>query len=116
MSKNVFLRLQHVYRILANLDMLKPLLLSAILLTAPIATADITAPASITYAQVMIHTADGGTYVVTGNLGEGSFVYKAAPGGNFVACMVVNEAIGLPPATNDIIFKDGFDADLCFTE
>lgn len=82
-------------------------------MSAPTVLAD---PTPRTYGQVLIHTADGGTYVVTGDLGE--FVYKALPGGNFTGCMIVNGAVGLPPATNDLIFKDNFETtiDICYPE
>ena len=67
--------------------------------------------AAASYGQIAIHTADGGYYVVTGDLG--GFVYKQV-NGDYVLCVTVNNAIGLPPANNDTIFRDGFDAQLCF--
>ena len=70
-------------------------------------------PPARVYAQILIHTADGATYVVTGDLG--SLFYKSV-GNDFVACLTVNGAIGLPPATNDTIFKDSFESVLCYQE
>jgi hypothetical protein len=91
---------------------MRSFLLSVALLLAPTSFADTTTPV---YGQVMIHTADGGTYVVTGDMTN--FVYKTTSAGNsFVGCMMIDGAIGLPPATNDRIFRDGFDADLCYQE
>lgn len=65
--------------------------------------------AAASYGQIAVHTADGGYYVITGDLG--GFVYKQI-NGDFVLCVSVNNAIGLPPS--DTIFRDGFDAQLCF--
>lgn len=67
------------------------------------------------YGQALIHTADGGTYIVTTD--DASFVYKVAPSGVNVICVTFNNAIGLPQATNDTIFKSGFEyISLCFKE
>jgi hypothetical protein len=66
-----------------------------------------------TYGQVLIHTADGATYIVTTD--DASFVYKQTPSGVFAICMTMNNAVGLPPATNDIVFRSGFEQpSLCF--
>lgn len=92
--------------------MIKSLLLAAIMIPTEL-SADTTS--STTYAQVKIATADGATYVVTGTFG--SFIFKELSSGNFAYCMSMTGAIGLPPATNDTIFKDGFETiDICFQE
>ena len=65
------------------------------------------------YGQALIHTADGATYIVTTD--DASFVYGMTPSGVFAICVTFNNAVGLPPATNDIIFRSGFEpVALCF--
>ena len=65
------------------------------------------------YGQALIHTADGGTYIVTTD--DASLIYEVAPSGVDVICVTFNNAVGLPPATNDIIFRNGFEpVALCF--
>lgn len=91
---------------------MKNIFLSLIILLTPYSFA--VAP-TLQYGQVMIHTADGGTYVVTGDMSSFVYEYKADINA-YVGCMVLNNTIGLPPATNDRIFQDGFDAQLCFRE
>lgn len=73
-------------------------------------------PTPVVYGQALIHTADGKTYVVTGNLGQ--FIYKQLPNGDFAGCMIIENAVGLPVSTDDTIFKDGFDKtiDICYPE
>ena len=66
--------------------------------------------AAASYGQIAVHTADGGYYVITGDLS--GFVYKQV-NGDFVLCVILNNAIGLPPS--DTIFRDGFDAEPCFS-
>lgn len=66
-----------------------------------------------TYGQALIRTADGTAYIVTTD--DASFVYKVAPSGVNVICVTFNNAVGLPPATNDTIFRNGFEpVALCF--
>ena len=66
-----------------------------------------------TYGQALIRTADGTAYIVTTD--DASFVYGMTPSGVFAICVTFNNAVGLPPATNDIIFRNGFEpVALCF--
>lgn len=68
-----------------------------------------------TYGQALIHTADGATYIVTTD--NASFSYRSTPSGVLAFCVTFNNAVGLPPATNDTIFRGGFEPiSLCFEE
>ena len=89
--------------------MFKKLLLTMLLLPAVSA-----APTTVKYGQVLIHSADGNTYIVTGTLTQNT--YKILSSGDLAGCMIIDGAIGFPTQPlSDRIFENGFEAaSICY--
>ena len=66
------------------------------------------------FVQISLYTADNRFYTITGSTGADWYVYK--PETNItVLCTLSDGSLGLPPATNDIIMKNGFEhIDFCW--